>query len=273
MIDSHQHFWQYHPTKDAWITADMAVIQRDFMPKDLAPILKDNKFSGCIAIQADQSEAETNFLLNLAQQNPFIKGVVGWVDLQQPTIEERLQHFSQFKALKGWRHIVQAEPNGFLLGDAFKRGIKALAPFAYTYDILVHQQQLPELIQFVNHFPAQAFVIDHCAKPAIKSKEMASWKHNMQVLAQYPNVYGKLSGLLTEANWQHWRKEEIYPYLDAVFESFGTDRLMFGSDWPVLLLAGAYTEWKNLIYTYVQQFSKKEQAQIFTDNATTFYKL
>ncbi len=273
MIDSHQHFWQYNPTKDAWITDDMALIQRHFMPDDLLPLLKESGVSGCVAVQADQSEAETHFLLQLAQQYPFIKGVVGWVDLQHPHIEERLLHFSQFASLKGWRHIIQAEPNGFMLHDSFKRGIKALAAFDYTYDLLVHQQQLPEVIQLINHFPDQAFVIDHGAKPAIKSGDISSWKHNLQVIAQYPNVYCKLSGLLTEADWQHWKEQEIYAYLDLIFESFGTDRLMFGSDWPVLLLAGTYPQWKNLLHAYVQQFSEKEQQQIFNDNAVTFYKL
>lgn len=273
MIDCHQHFWQYSPIKDAWITHEMAMIQRSFMPEDLAPILKSNDLSGCIAVQADQSEAETDFLVSLAQQNQFIKGVVGWVDLQHQDIAARLHHFSQFKEIKGWRHILQAEPNGFMLQADFMNGIKALAEFDYTYDILVHQQQLPEVIQLINNFQDQAFVIDHCAKPAIKSKETASWKYNIQLIAQYPNVYCKLSGLLTEADWKHWDEKQIYNYLDVVFESFGTDRLMFGSDWPVLLLAGSYSQWKNLIHQYVQQFSAKEQQQIFNDNATTFYKL
>ncbi|WP_200911866.1 amidohydrolase [Pedobacter sp. Hv1] len=273
MIDSHQHFWQHHPVKDSWISDEMAVIKRDFLPVDLVPILKDNGINGCIAVQADQSEVETNFLLDLAKQNPFIKGVVGWVNLQNANINERLHYFSQFKQLKGWRHILQAEPDGLMLKPEFLRGIKALTEFGYTYDILIHQHQLPEVIQLVDKCQNQAFVIDHCAKPAIKNNEIADWKSHIQSIAQHPNVYCKLSGLLTEADWKHWDEKQIFNYLDVVFESFGTERLMFGSDWPVLLLAGSYSQWKGLIQRYVQQLSQQEQQQIFNDNAYTFYKL
>lgn len=273
MIDSHQHFWQYDPVKDAWITDEMGVIKRSFMPADLELVLKDNGVQGCIAVQADQSEAETNFLLKLAQQNSFIKGVVGWVDLLNPNLDERLQHFSQFKQLKGWRHLIQAEPEGFMLQADFLNGIKTLTAFGYTYDLLIKQQQLPEAIQMVTTCTNQAFVIDHCAKPAIKNKDMANWKSHIQNIAQHPNVYCKLSGLLTEADWKHWDEQQLYKYLDVVVESFGTARLMFGSDWPVLLLAGSYGQWKNLLQRYAQQFSPQEQQQLFNDNALRFYKL
>ncbi len=272
-IDSHIHFWNYHPVKDAWITDDMRVLQKDFLPEHIAPVLIKNKVDGIVAVQADQSETETLFLKDFAIKNPFIKAVTGWVDLQSPAVEQRLDFFRQFPIVKGFRHIVQAEPEGFLLKENFTRGIKALQQYGYTYDILVQHSQLKDVLAFINKFPQQRFIIDHCAKPVIKNTELKEWAAMMKTIAAHSNVYCKLSGLLTEAKWKNWNQADFYPYLDVIFESFGTQRLLFGSDWPVLLLSGEYEQWKNLLEKYMEQCSLQEKEAIFGGNAIHFYKI
>lgn len=273
-IDSHQHFWIYDPVKDSWITDDMAVIQRDFLPADLYPVLEQNGVSGCIAVQADQSEQETMFLLDLAAKNTFIKGIVGWVDLRADNIEERLKFFSSYPLVKGFRHVVQAEPDvNFLLGEQFKRGISLLSKYHFTYDLLVRTIHLPAAIQLVKEFPDQRFVIDHLAKPDIKSKQFAEWNGEMETIAQYPNVYCKVSGFCTEADWQNWQSEDITPYLDVIFKLFGTERVMFGSDWPVCLVAGGYQKTVKVLEGYVQQLPLPDQEKFWSTNAQAFYRI
>ncbi len=273
MIDAHVHFWKYNKVRDAWITDDLKTLQQDFLPKDIVTTLIENDVDGVIAVQADQSEMETNFLIQLSKSNELIKGVVGWVDFQNKNVEERLQYFSQFSIIKGFRHIVQAEPGGFLKDENFLHGINALKSFGYTYDILIYQNQLKEAIEFVNKFPDQKFVIDHCAKPGIKNKEIEEWGNYIHEIAQNKNVHCKLSGLTTEATWDKWNKKDFYPYLDIVFESFGTDRLMYGSDWPVMLLSAKYDQWKSLLDSYMRNLSDGEKQKIFGKNATNFYDL
>ena len=273
LIDAHVHFWKYHPVKDAWITSDMKVIQHDFLPEDLLPLLKENNIDGCMAVQAGQSEEETNFLLQLAAANDHIKGIVGWVDLSSYNVGERLSHFSAYKKLKGFRHIVQAEPEGFLLKEDFLNGIKALSQYDYSYDVLVFHHQLNDVLEFVNRFPEQRMIIDHCAKPGIKNKEITEWGKLMKAIARQPNISCKLSGLLTEAAWNEWRPADIYPYLDTVFEAFGTNRLLFGSDWPVILLSGRYAQWKDLLEKYMENFEPDEKQKVFGNNAIDIYNL
>ncbi|WP_242130875.1 amidohydrolase family protein [Aestuariivivens marinum] len=272
-IDAHQHFWIYDPVRDAWIDDSMAVIRRDFLPKDLAPILKSNSIDGCVAVQADQSETETNFLLSCAAQNPFIKGVVGWVDLRSEQVEDRLAHFSQSKLFKGVRHIVQAEANDFMLGKAFQNGISKLEQFNLTYDILVFPPQLKAAMVLANKFPNQKFVVDHIAKPYIRDGKIEEWKVDMQELAKAENVYCKVSGMVTEANFQHWKKDDFTPYLDVIFEAFGTNRILYGSDWPVCLLAAKYEQQLNIVREYIEGFSKEEKDNIMGLNAGRFYNL
>lgn len=273
-IDAHQHFWRYDARRDSWITDEMSVIKRDFLPGDLQPELAANGIDGTIAVQADQSEAETQFLLDLAAQNNSIAGVVGWVDLRSPSLGERLEHFSKFEKLCGFRHVVQAEPDDrFLLREDFQRGIGMLADFGYTYDILIYPKQLPAAIEFVGKFPKQPFIVDHLAKPEIKGARISEWAGQMRTVAQSPNVYCKVSGLITEADWHTWRKEEFRPYLDVVFNAFGNDRVIFGSDWPVCLLAGKYGQVKQLIVDYTTDFSAADRAKIFGLNAVHFYGL
>lgn len=273
-IDAHQHFWQFDPVKDGWITAEMAVLKRDFLPADLKPLLEQQGFDGCVAVQADQSEAETQFLIQLAQQNDWIKGVVGWVDLQADTIEARLEYYSQFTIVKGFRHILQGEAQrDLMLHPLFKKGMAALQQFGFTYDILIYPDQLPFSKELVSQFPEQQFVVDHLAKPSIKDRKIHQWKHDLKELARYENVYCKLSGLITEADWNSWKKEDLIPYIDAVVEAFGVDRLLFGSDWPVCLVAASYGQTCHIMKDYFSSFTKQEQEKFFGGNAIQFYNL
>ena len=273
IIDTHVHFWKYDKIRDAWITDEMKILKQDYLPVHLITTLKRNDVDGCIAVQAGQSEYETHFLVELSKTHSEIKGVVGWVDLLNKNLEERLQFFSQFNIIKGWRHVVQSEPDDFLLRDDFQKGIAALASYNCTYDILIYHHQLKPALDFVSKFPNQKFVIDHCAKPDIGKKNITEWKTLMKEMAQYPNVCCKLSGLFTETKWKEWSASDFYPYLDAVFEAFGVDRLMFGSDWPVILLSGMYVQWKSLLEKYMEKFSEEERLKVFGENAIKFYNL
>jgi L-fuconolactonase len=272
-IDSHQHFWKFDPIRDNWIDDAMQKIQRDFLPEDLLPLLTENKFQGCVAVEAHQSEAQTNFLVDLASKNDFIKGVVGWVDFRNSSISERLHHFSANKIIKGFRHVVQAEADDFMFRNDFRNGISALKEFEFTYDILVFHRQLPAAIDLVNRFPEQKFVIDHIAKPSIKSGEMESWKKNIQEIAKAENVVCKVSGMVTEADWNSWKPQDLKPYLDVVFDNFSTNKILFGSDWPVCNVASNYATVVKTIEDYVLQFSEEEQNKVWFENANSFYNL
>lgn len=273
-IDAHQHFWRYEPQKHAWIDDDMAVIRRDFMPRDLITELKVNEIDGCVAVQADQTIEETNFLIDLASENDFIKGVVGWVDFRASTIEKDLEKFSNNTIVKGFRHVVQGEPDtNFLLRKPFLNGIKRLEQYGYTYDILIFPHQLGATLEFVKQFPNQKFVIDHIAKPYIKDGFYDGWATLMKEIASHENVYCKLSGMITEADYNNWKPVDIKKYLDLVLASFGADRCLFGSDWPVCLVAGSYAQVKELITKYITDFSTDEKAKIMGNNAVEFYNL
>ena len=273
-IDSHQHFWKYNPVRDQWITEEMAVIRRDFLPEDLLPELRANQIDGCIAVQADQSEDETQFLLDLAKQNNFIRGVVGWIDFRAENVSECLALLAQNKRLRGFRHIVQAEPDDrFMLQPPFLKAIGCLGKLDFTYDILIYPRQLSAAIELVAGFPNQRFVIDHLAKPEIKAKRTLPWSQQMREIAKNPNVYCKVSGLVTEADWKSWKPDDFNPYLDTVFQAFGTDRVLFGSDWPVCLLAGTYSQVVQLIAEYTKNFSSVEREKIFGLNAARFYRI
>ena len=273
-IDSHQHFWRYDPGRDGWITDEMAVLRRDFLPPELIRQMHGSGIDRCIVVQADQSETETHFLLNLAEQHPEIAGIVGWVNLLDKHIDSQLQDFSRFKKLGGFRHIVQAEPDDrFMLREDFLNGISCLARHNFTYDILIYARQLPAAVELVRRFPGQKFVLDHMAKPAIKAKEIKSWAQDIRALAASPNVHCKVSGFVTEADWKSWSTSDLKPYLDVVFQAFGTDRLMFGSDWPVCLLAASYSQVKNVVEDYTRDLSASEKEKIFGLNAARFYGL
>jgi len=272
-IDAHQHFWHFDPVRDAWITDEMAMLRRDYLPTALEPHVKGHGIDGTVAVQADQSEAETEFLLALAHQHPFIKGVVGWVDVRASDLPDRLDHFSTFERFRGVRHIAQGEPDDFLARDDVVRGVGQLHDFGLTYDILVYAHQLPAALALVERLPDQPFVVDHIAKPKIREGEMEPWATQMRQLAHLPNVCCKVSGLVTEADWGAWEPDGIRPYLDVVFDAFGVDRLMFGSDWPVCLLAGTYAQVLELVERYAEQVSADGRASLFGGTAMRFYGL
>jgi L-fuconolactonase len=273
-IDAHQHFWKFDPLRHEWITNEMNVIKKDFLPHELQPLLLQFNFDGCVAVQVDQSERETQFLIDLAKENDFIKGIVGWVNLQGDDIEERLEYHKSFKIIKGFRHILQGERDRkFMLNPKFMRGISMLQKNNFTYDILIYTDQLKYVQSFVNAFPKQKFVIDHLAKPGIKLKSLDEWKKEIYKVAECENVYCKVSGMVTEADLDKWEIDDFTPYLDTVTGAFGTERLMFGSDWPVCLLAASYSEVVNIPAKYFSSFSKSEQEKIFGGNAVEFYDL
>lgn len=273
IIDAHQHFWYFDPVRDSWITDDMAVIQRDFLPADLEPVLAENGVDGCVAVQASQSEEETMFLVNMAQSYDIVKGVVGWVNLQAPTLYDRLEFFSNYEAIKGFRHVAQAEPDDFLARPDVIQGIRQLAAFDLTYDILIYPTQLKAALQLVRSVPEVNFVIDHIAKPYIKKQEISKWSNFMTEIAKHQNVSCKLSGMVTEADWHNWSKKDFFPYLDVMFEQFGPDRLLFGSDWPVCLVAANYTQVKNIVEDYLLPWGEDVREKVMGANAQEFYGL
>lgn len=273
-IDAHQHFWKYEPVKHAWIDNSMSMIRQDFMPVDLKKVYDEHGIDGCVAVQADQSLEETDFLLGLSGKYEFIKGVVGWVDLRDIKIDKVLEEYSQYEKVKGFRHIVQGETDpDFLLQSNFLRGISYLEKYNFVYDILIFPHQLSAALEFVKRFPHQKFVIDHIAKPYIKDGYFEGWAGLMKEIAKEENVYCKLSGMITEADYNSWTPEQITPYMDLVLSAFGADRIMFGSDWPVCLVAGGYAGVKLLVTDFISKLSPKEQAQIMGMNAIQFYDL
>lgn len=273
IIDSHQHFWNYEPKKHSWIDDEMKSIRRDFLPDELAQVYKENEIIGSVVVEAYQAETETAFLLSLAKQHPFIKGVVGFVDLKADTIQERLDYFSQFNLLKGFRAVLQSQDPSYMLQPAFLRGIGMLKKYGFTYDVLVFPKHLAAVKELVQNNPDQSFVIDHLAKPYIKAGEIEAWAKDMRELAQYPNLYCKISGMVTEADYKKWKPENFTPYLDVVVNAFGTQRIMYGSDWPVCLVAASYAQVLSIVKNYFSSFTPDEQAAFFAGNATRFYHL
>lgn len=273
MIDSHVHFWNFDPVRDSWITEDMGKIRNDFMPKDILSTYQEIGIEGCIAVQANQSETETAFLLNLATENSIIKGIVGWTDLKAENLAERLAYWKKFELIKGWRHVLQAETDDFILDDRFADGVKTLNQFGYTYDLLCYHTQLKSIIKLVDKLPEQPLVLDHCGKPDVKTQALKAYEENIKILAQNPYLSCKISGLLTEADWLNFTENQIFNCLDIVFKHFGVDRIMYGSDWPVVLVSRPYTDWFNLVQKYVAQFTEEEKLKIFGGNAKQFYNL
>jgi len=274
IIDSHQHFWRYEQKKHDWIDDEMSAIRRDFTPKDLEPILTANGVSGCVAVQADQTLAETDFLLDLSDKHSFIKGVVGWVDLRADDVKEQLDKYAGKDKLKGFRHVIQGEEDPqFMLRPAFLRGIRALGERGYTYDLLILPHQILAAVELVRLFPEQRFVVDHLAKPYIKAGYVAGWEIGMKALAALPNVMCKVSGMVTEADYQSWTEEEMKPYLDVVFEAWGTEHILFGSDWPVCRVAAPYERVLGLVKNYLSSFSDLEKKAVLGGNCRSFYGL
>lgn len=273
-LDAHQHFWRYDPAEYGWISDAMPGLRRDFLPPDLKPLLAASGFDGCIAVQARQSLVESQFLLDLAREYDFVRGVVGWVDLCAANVEEQLARFSREAKFVGVRHVVQDEPDDrFLLRDDFQRGIRALAKFDLAYDVLIFPRQLPAAIEFVRAFPRQRFVLDHIAKPPIADGLLEPWATQIRELARSENLCCKLSGMVTEAKWTQWRAEDFHPYLDVVLEAFGPQRLMIGSDWPVCTLAAEHGSAMRIVMEYVSRLSQSEQDAIQGENCARFYRI
>ena len=274
IIDSHQHFWKYNTKDFEWITDDMSVIRKDFLPEELQSIFQSNNVEGCVGVQVNQTEKENKFFSDFAEEFDFIKGIVGWVDLMAENIEERLAYWHEHKKIKGFRHILQGEKNrALMLKPSFKNGISLLSKFDFAYDILIFPDQLQYALELVKFFPDQKFVIDHLAKPYIKSGEIEQWKDDIEQFRQHENVYCKISGMVTEADWKEHSLQTFSPYLDIVTETFGTKRLMFGSDWPVCLVAASYENVLGTVREYFSSFSAPEREDIFRNNATIFYNL
>ena len=274
IIDSHQHFWNYEPEKHSWIDDEMSVIRRDFLSDDLQKVFDENGVDACVAVQADQTTEETDFLISLAKNNNFIKGVVGWVDLRSESIEEDLLKYKKYDVVKGFRHVVQQEQDhNFMLRPEFLNGIELLGKYDLCYDILIFPHQLGAALELVKKFPNQKFVIDHIAKPYIKDGFFEGWAVMMREIAKNQKVYCKISGMITEADYKTWTPEQVHPYMKLVLESFGAGRVMYGSDWPVCLVAGNYSIVKALVTDFISDLSQEQQNAIMGGNAAKFYNL
>jgi len=273
-IDAHQHFWHYQPAEHVWMDDRMTLIKRNFLPEDLQPHLAAARFDGTVAVQARQSTEETRWLLELAARHGFIRGVVGWVDLCSPGLGGQLETFAREPKLVGVRHVVHDEPDDeFMLRPAFRRGIARLQEFGLTYDLLLFPRHLPVAVKLVREFPDQPFVLDHIAKPRIGERLFSPWQEGLAALAQFPNVWCKLSGLVTETRWCQWQPADFHRYLDLVLAAFGPGRVMAGSDWPVCLLSGDYAATMDIVAGYVRQFSARVRADILGGNCARFYRL
>ena len=274
-IDAHQHFWQYSAEEYDWIGENEAVIKRDFLPEHLAPILLESGIDGCVAVQARQTIEETHWLLSLVDKNPIIKGVVGWIDLQAEDLAKQLLTFKPSSKLVGFRHVLQGEPDPeFMLKDEFIRGLHVIAEQGYCYDLLVFAKQLPQTIELVKRLPQMRLVLDHIAKPDIATGvDFTQWQQQITELAASQHVFCKVSGMVTEADHQHWQQPQFNQYLDVIFNAFGPERIIFGSDWPVCLLAAQYHQVKKIVSEYVQDNYPEFFDDIFGLNAARFYRL
>jgi L-fuconolactonase len=273
-IDAHQHFWRYTAAEYGWINEQMAFLRSDFLPRDLKRLLDDNGFEGSIAVQARQSLEETRWLLELAEENNFIQGVVGWVDLCSSQLRGQLEELASHKKLIGVRHVVQDEPDDeFMLRLDFRRGIGQLEEFGLAYDLLLQPRHLPVAVQLVQEFPAQTFVLDHLAKPAIADGTLEPWRRDIRELAKFPNVFCKLSGMVTEARWRQWKQDDFRAYLDVVLDAFGPSRLMIGSDWPVCTLSADYEHAIGVALEFVQQLTETEREGILGENCARIYRI
>lgn len=273
-IDSHQHFWLYNPHTHGWITEEMDIIGRNFLPNDISYTLKKQGIDGAVAVQASQTLAENDFLLELASAYALIKGVVGWVDFKDKELEKHLQRYKKTPLMKGFRHIIEGESDpDFLNRDYFLQAMELLAQYEFTYDLLVKPIHFESTLNCVRQNPNLNFVLDHIAKPNLKEKNIEDWKQFIYELSRFPNVYCKISGLVTEAEWHQWQPEDFEDCMSFALDSFGVERLMYGSDWPVCLLSSSYEDWMGLCEMFVGQFSELDKAKFWGGNAVKFYKL
>ena len=273
-IDSHHHFWKYSEEEYPWIGDSMAALRRDFLPAHLKAEIAALGIDGVVSVQARQTVGETEWLLSLADGNDFIKGVVGWVPLAEPGVRDAVAKFAANRKLRAVRHVVQDEPDDrFILGADFNRGVSVLKDFGLVYDILIFERQLVPSIEFVDRHPQQVFVLDHIAKPRIGDNAIEPWRANIRELARRPNVFCKVSGMVTEADWKTWSEKQLRPYFDVVIEAFGPRRLMFGTDWPVCLAASGYARWVDVVRKFASGISAEEQEWLFGKTAVLAYGL
>ena len=273
-IDAHHHFWRYDPGEYGWINDSMAVLRRDFLPGELRREIDGVGINGVVSVQARQTLEETRWLLGLAAEHDFIRGVVGWVPLAEPDVRRHLDALADRPALKGIRHIVQDEPDdSFLLRDEFNAGVDVLTEYGLAYDILIYERQLPQAVKFVDRHLEQVFVLDHLAKPRVKEGGLDPWRTYVYQMAKRDNVYCKLSGLATEADWNVWSEDQLAAYVDTALEAFGPRRMMFGSDWPVCLLACSYARWYETVKRFCSKLTATEQERIFGGTAVEAYRL
>jgi len=274
VIDSHHHFWHYSAQEYGWISDAMGVLRRDFLPPDLEPQIRPLGIEGVVSVQARQSVRETSWLLELAEQNTFIKGVVGWVPLVSPEVSRDLERFLGRVKLKAVRHVLQDEPDdNYMLRPDFDRGIGLLKTFGLRYDILIFERHLKQAITLVDRHPDLTFILDHVAKPRIRENILSPWRENMIDLARRPNVYCKLSAMATEADHTHWTDDQLRPYMDVALHAFQPHRLMFGSDWPVCLLATPYRRWFETVTQFIAPLSPAERKWIMGETAIQAYGL
>jgi len=272
-IDAHHHCWRYTPEEFDWINYDMRSIRRDISPADLAPQLAATGLEGTVVVQARQTLLETNSLLALARQHAFIKGVVGWVPLIDPQISRLLEPLVADNKLKGVRHVLQGEPDAYMASPAFDAGLKAVAARGLRYDLLVKAPQLPAAIQLVDRHPTLSFVLDHIAKPAINGAPPPEWRKQIAEIAKRPHVSCKFSGVVTEVHGYEWTPQVLKPYFEIVLAAFGANRLMFGSDWPVCLVASDYIRWYRFVEQCTAALTTSERINILGGTATRFYRL
>jgi L-fuconolactonase len=273
-IDAHHHLWKYSQEQYPWIATGMETIRRDFLIPELQSVAQNAGITGTVAVQAQQTIEETQWLLGLADHSELIRGIVGWVPLIEPNVAGELGAFSAHPKLKGIRHILQGEIDDFyMLRDDFNRGVSLLKNFNLRYDILIYERHLPQTVRFVDRHPNQIFILDHVAKPKIEDHVLYPWDSNIAELAKRENVYCKLSGMATEADWNNWSQSDLRPYFEIVLNAFGPRRLMFGSDWPVILLASGYKHWVDVVRSWISELSPTEQMAITSDTAKTAYGL
>lgn len=273
IIDTHQHFWYYNDNNFDWITDDMAILRKNYLPEDLEPVIDSVGVSGTVLVQVEQREEENELFINFARQHSFIKGVVGWLDLKAGDLDEKLATYSENNYFKGVRHILQTEPDGFMTDPEFVKGVSRLNDYNFTYDVLTTESQLAEVVEFLHSLPEMKIVIDHISKPNIKAASIEHWMKYMKEISKISHVHVKLSGMITEADWQNWTVDQLRPYVDFCLENFGADRLMFGSDWPVCQVAGNYGQVHLALDDCLVDLSSDERAQIWGLTAQSFYNL
>ena len=274
IIDSHHHFWRFDPIEYGWLTDSMCALRRDFLPADLRREIDGVGVSGVISVQARQTLAETRALLEFAQSHDFIRGVIGWVPLVDPGVADALAEFAQDLHLRGCRHVLQDEPDDdYMLRPDFNKGVRAVTEMGLVYDILIYERHLPQTLEFVDRHPDQVFVLDHIGKPRIRDASFDDWHAAIHDLARRPNLYCKISGMVTEANWERWSEADLAPYMDAVLDAFGPRRLMYGSDWPVCLVAADYARWFQLVSGFAARLSADERDRLLGGTAIEAYRV